>query len=76
MYIGPHKPGTRFYRGNLHGHSNHSDGAKTPREVVEFYQELGYDFICISDHLWRNSRFAAVKACWTLVICATKTSQP
>ena len=26
-------------------------------------------------HLWRNSPFAA-KACWTLVICATKTSQP
>ena len=59
MYIGPHKPGTRFYRGNLHGHSNHSDGAKSPQQVAQFYKDLGYDFICISDHLWRNSKFAA-----------------
>lgn len=59
MYIGPHKPGTKFYRGNLHGHSTHSDGAKTPAEVVTFYKNLGYDFISISDHLWQDPSFAA-----------------
>lgn len=39
-----------FWRGNLHGHSNVSDGEATPEEVCDRYQEEGYDFICLSDH--------------------------
>ena len=46
-------------RGNLHGHSTHSDGARTPQEVVETYHQLGYDFTAISDHLWHDTRYAA-----------------
>ena len=55
--------GARLYRGNLHGHSTHSDGFKTPQEVIKTYQKLGYDFTCLSDHLWADSRFAAITIC-------------
>ena len=55
--------GARLYRGNLHGHSTHSDGFKTPQEVIETYKNLGYDFTCLSDHLWADSSFAATTIC-------------
>lgn len=47
------------YRGNLHGHSTHSDGRNSPAEVVELYRAAGYDFTCLSEHLWSNPRFSA-----------------
>jgi hypothetical protein len=40
----------RFFRGNLHCHSNRSDGVREPEEVVAAYREAGYDFIVLSDH--------------------------
>ena len=40
----------RFYRGNLHCHSNRSDGLREPEAVVDAYRDAGYDFICLSDH--------------------------
>jgi hypothetical protein len=40
----------RFFRGNLHCHSNRSDGLLEPQEVVGAYRDAGYDFICLSDH--------------------------
>ncbi|HSK84275.1 MAG TPA: CehA/McbA family metallohydrolase [Rubrobacter sp.] len=40
----------RFFRGNLHCHSNRSDGLVDPEEVVGAYREAGYHFICLSDH--------------------------
>ena len=40
----------RFFRGNLHCHSNSSDGLVEPEEVVGAYREAGYDFLCLSDH--------------------------
>jgi hypothetical protein len=40
----------RFFRGNLHTHSNRSDGALPPEEVCRRYQVAGYDFLCVSDH--------------------------
>jgi hypothetical protein len=40
----------RFFRGNLHCHSNRSDGLLEPEEVVDAYREAGYDFLCLSDH--------------------------
>lgn len=42
-------PGS-FYRGNLHTHSNRSDGRLEPEEVCRRYRERGYDFVCLSDH--------------------------
>lgn len=44
-----HRPG-RFWRGNLHTHSDRSDGALPPAEVARRYQEAGYDFLVITDH--------------------------
>lgn len=42
--------GNTWLRGNIHTHSTESDGKKPPQEVVNFYAELGYDFLMISDH--------------------------
>lgn len=40
----------RFFRGNLHCHSNRSDGLLEPEAVVGAYRDAGYDFVCLSDH--------------------------
>lgn len=40
----------RFFRGNLHCHSNRSDGLPEPEDVVAAYRDSGYDFVCLSDH--------------------------
>lgn len=40
----------RFFRGNLHCHSDRSDGALAPAEVVRAYRAAGYDFVAITDH--------------------------
>ena len=46
-------------RGNLHGHSTHSDGRNSPADVVRLYRAAGYDFTCLSEHYWSNPRFCA-----------------
>ncbi|WP_434055120.1 MAG: phosphotransferase [Roseibium sp.] len=40
----------RFFKGNLHGHSTNSDGDLSPERHCKFYQDAGYDFVCLSDH--------------------------
>ncbi len=47
----------RFWRGNLHTHSNLSDGALEPRAVVEAYKNAGYDFMQLSEHFIGNFDF-------------------
>ena len=47
----------RWYRGNLHTHSNRSDGHTTPAEVCAFYSARGYDFISITDHFVERYQF-------------------
>ncbi len=59
MHLLPSKNKHKYFKGNLHGHSNHSDGALNPQEVVNRYKEIGYDFTCLSDHLWKDTNFAA-----------------
>ena len=39
-----------FLRGNLHGHSNNSDGKLHPEDVCSLYRDHGYDFIAVTDH--------------------------
>ena len=58
MDLLPAKNSTNYYKGNLHGHSNHSDGALKPDEVIIEYKNLGYDFTCLSEHLWKGEKFA------------------
>ncbi|MFF9870124.1 CehA/McbA family metallohydrolase [Streptomyces sp. NPDC013953] len=43
------RPG-RFWRGNLHTHSDQSDGAFSPEETVGYYRDAGYDFVALTDH--------------------------
>ncbi|WP_102226412.1 CehA/McbA family metallohydrolase [Acidimangrovimonas sediminis] len=40
----------RFWRGNLHTHSDRSDGALPAEEVCRRYAAEGYDFIALTDH--------------------------
>ncbi|MBP1807395.1 PHP domain-containing protein [Rubellimicrobium aerolatum] len=40
----------RFWRGNLHTHSDRSDGALPPEEVCRRYRAEGYDFLALTDH--------------------------
>jgi hypothetical protein len=40
----------RFWRGNLHTHSDRSDGVLPPEEVCRRYAAKGYDFIALTDH--------------------------
>ena len=39
-----------YYRGNMHCHSNLSDGKYTPEELKKLYKEKGYSFLAITDH--------------------------
>lgn len=50
MSLGAFSEKGRFFRGNLHTHSNRSDGALPPEKVVGHYREAGYDFIALTDH--------------------------
>jgi hypothetical protein len=40
----------RFWRGNLHTHSDRSDGVLAPEEVCRRYRDEGYDFLALTDH--------------------------
>ena len=39
-----------YLKGNLHSHTNFSDGVHTPAEIVAIYRALDYDFVAITDH--------------------------
>jgi hypothetical protein len=40
----------RWYRGNLHTHSDRSDGVAPPEQVIGEYRAAGYDFLVLTDH--------------------------
>lgn len=40
----------RFWRGNLHTHSDRSDGVLPPEEVCRRYRAERYDFLALTDH--------------------------
>jgi len=39
-----------WLKGNLHCHSNQSDGEPSPQQIVDIYAEHAYDFLTIADH--------------------------
>ena len=53
------RPG-RFFRGNLHTHSDRSDGMLTPEAVVAHYRDAGYDFLALTDHFLPRYDFPIV----------------
>ncbi len=55
--LAPFSAPGRFWRGNLHTHSNLSDGALAPHAVVEAYRNAGYDFMQLSEHFIGNFDF-------------------
>jgi hypothetical protein len=50
----------RFFKGNLHTHSNRSDGALAPEAVCAAYREAGYDFLTLTDHFLPKYGFPIV----------------
>ena len=40
----------KFYKTNLHSHTNISDGKQSPEEVKEYFKSLGYSAVCYTDH--------------------------
>ena len=50
------QPG-RFWRGNLHTHSNQSDGALPTSDVISAYRNAGYDFLMLSEHFVNHFNF-------------------
>jgi hypothetical protein len=42
--------GGRWYRGDLHAHSEHSDGANTVDEIVAYTRRVGLDYFALTDH--------------------------
>lgn len=40
----------KWYKGNLHTHTNKSDGDELPGKVVDWYKDHEYNFLVISDH--------------------------
>ena len=53
------RPG-RFWRGNLHTHSNRSDGTKSPDAVCAHYRDAGYDFLALTDHFTARYKYPIV----------------
>ena len=43
-------PNTKQYKANLHCHTVHSDGWKTPEVLKKEYMERGYSIIAFTDH--------------------------
>jgi hypothetical protein len=42
--------GGRWYRGDLHAHSEHSDGANIVEEIVDYVHRIGLDYFALTDH--------------------------
>ncbi len=40
----------QWYKGSTHVHTLWSDGDAAPEVVVDWYQQNGYDFVCLSEH--------------------------
>jgi predicted metal-dependent phosphoesterase TrpH len=53
------RPG-KFFRGNLHTHSNRSDGVLPPESVAAHYRNAGYDFLALTDHFLPRYQFPIV----------------
>jgi hypothetical protein len=57
MSLDAFKSPGHFFRGNLHTHSDLSDGAHGPEAVCTYYREAGYDFLALTDHFMSRYGF-------------------
>src|SRR5262249_2942167 len=70
-----------FFRGNLHCHSTRSDGRIEPEQVAAAYSDLGYDFICLSDHFeaefgWRVTDTTSLRDSSFTTLIGAELSSP
>ncbi|HDZ20026.1 hypothetical protein LCGC14_0335460 [marine sediment metagenome] len=49
-FVNPFEQPGQWYKANFHTHTNASDGALPPRQVVANYRRKGYDVLAITDH--------------------------
>lgn len=47
----PYAVSGKWYKGNLHTHTTRSDGTLSPEEIVKWYEDNGYSFLAITDHV-------------------------
>lgn len=45
---------TTFKKGNLHAHTDRSDGDSSPEDVIAWYRRHGYQFLALTDHDLRS----------------------
>jgi histidinol phosphatase-like PHP family hydrolase len=70
----------RWFKGNLHTHSDRSDGVAPPEQVVAAYRAAGYDFLVLTDHFearwgWRVTDTSAARdAAFTTLLGAELSS--
>ena len=50
MYLELIPESGRFYKVNMHCHTNISDGTRSPEEIKEFYKNAGYSAVAFTDH--------------------------
>lgn len=50
MYLELIPESGKFYKVNMHCHTNISDGTRSPEEVKEFYKNAGYSAVAFTDH--------------------------
>ena len=50
VFSSPYAPANYRYKGQVHVHTDRSDGQQSPSDVEYAYVVAGYDFICITDH--------------------------
>ena len=60
-------------RGNLHTHTQRSDGRSSPQEVIRHYAGLGHDFLALSDHDVAAS-YDGLDPCGMVLVPATEIS--
>lgn len=47
---GSNGSGGKWYRGDLHAHSEHSDGQNTVEEIVNYTRQVGLEYFALTDH--------------------------
>ena len=50
LFANPFRADGIWFKGNLHTHSNNSDGLLTPYQLYYLYRANGYSFLSITDH--------------------------
>ncbi|MDO5566461.1 MAG: hypothetical protein Q4G59_07370 [Planctomycetia bacterium] len=53
-----------WYKGNFHMHTYWSDGGNLPENAIAQYQKQGYQFLCLTDHVFFQSDTLRIEDPW------------